>query len=98
MTDIQNDMDSRVDELLQEIKHELARARAKFPGDDVTMLALMEEVGELAKAAFEEPRTNVRAEAVQVAVMAMRVALDGDGTLTAWRKQKGLDPLVRADA
>lgn len=97
MTDIQNDAERRVDDLLQEIKDELARARAKFPGDDVTMLALMEEVGELAKAAFEEPRTNVRSEAVQVAVMAMRVALDGDGTLTAWRKQKGLDPLVRAD-
>ena len=31
------------------------------------MLALMEEVGELAKATFEEPSARVRKEAVQVA-------------------------------
>ncbi|MEO0859197.1 MAG: hypothetical protein AAFY65_01190 [Pseudomonadota bacterium] len=79
--------------LVQEIKAELARARSLFPGRNVTMLALMEEVGELAKATFEEPRANVREEAVQVAVMAMRVVLDGDATLTEWRDGKGLDPL-----
>lgn len=89
-----DDADQRVDALLEDIKAELARARNKFPGDGVTMLALMEEVGELAKATFEEPRANVRSEAVQVAVMAMRVILDGDGTLDTWRKQKGLDPLT----
>lgn len=80
--------------LLDEIRAELDRARAKFPGDNVTMLALMEEVGELAKATFEEPRENVRKEAVQVAVMAMRVVLDGDATVRDWRHSKGLDPLV----
>lgn len=78
-----------------EILDELARARIKFPGDNVTMLALMEEVGELAKATFEEPRAAVRKEAIQVAVMAMRVVLDGDATLDQWRASKGLDPLVR---
>lgn len=97
MTDLQTEADSRTDTLLEEIRVELGRARRKFPGDDVTMLALMEEVGELAKATFEEPSVNVRSEAVQVAVMAIRVALDGDGTLTAWRKQKGLDPLIGED-
>ena len=80
--------------LLSEIKSELSRAREKFPGDGVTMLALMEEVGELAKASFEEPRNRVRAEAVQVAVMAIRLVLDGDCTLTEWRREKNLDPLV----
>jgi NTP pyrophosphatase (non-canonical NTP hydrolase) len=80
--------------LLAEITGELANARRKFPGDNVTMLALMEEVGELAKATFEEPRDNVRKEAVQVAVMAIRVVLDGDATLDDWREAKGLDPLV----
>lgn len=94
MTDVQTETDIGVDTLLEEIKAELARARAKFPGDDVTMLALMEEVGELAKATFEEPRANVRSEAIQVAVMAMRVVLDGDCTLEAWRNEKGLDPLT----
>jgi hypothetical protein len=93
----ESDSMSQVNALLDEIKAELARARAKFPSNGVTMLALMEEVGELAKATFEEPRENVRAEAVQVAVMAMRVALDGDSTLNDWRAQKGLDALFVAD-
>jgi NTP pyrophosphatase (non-canonical NTP hydrolase) len=80
--------------LLEEIEEELERARAKFPGDNVTFAALVEEVGELAKATFEEPRANVRKEAVQVAVMAMRMVLDGDHTFEAWRASKGLDPLI----
>jgi NTP pyrophosphatase (non-canonical NTP hydrolase) len=84
-----------LDHLMGEIRAELVRARAKFPGDNVTMLALMEEVGELAKATFEEPRDNVRKEAVQVAVMAIRVILDGDQTLDAWRASKGLDALTK---
>lgn len=80
--------------LVDEILAELARARTKFPGDNVTLAALMEEVGELAKATFEESRAKVRKEAVQVAVMAMRMVLDGDHTYDAWRASMGLDPLV----
>lgn len=80
--------------LVREILDELARARTKFPGDNVATLALVEEVGELAKAAFEESRARVREEAIQVAVLAMRVVLDGDQTLTGWRKGKGLDALT----
>lgn len=83
-----------LDDLFYAIRSELKLAREKFPGDNVTMLALMEEVGELAKATFEEPRINVRKEAVQVAVMAIRVILDGDCTLDIWRAIKGLDALV----
>jgi 8-oxo-dGTP diphosphatase len=82
------------EKLAEEILAELVRARTKFPGENVTMLALMEEVGELSKASFEEPRERVREEAVQVATMAMRVVLDGDSSLDAWREKKGLDPLV----
>lgn len=93
MTSKPDDGDQDVAALLSEIQAELARARSKFPGDGVTMLALMEEVGELAKATFEEPKVRIREEAVQVAVMAMRVILDGDGTLRDWRRDKGLDPL-----
>src|SRR5690606_13902516 len=80
--------------LAGEILAELRRAREKFPGNNVMTLALVEEVGELAKATFEESRDRVRQEAIQVAVMAMRVVLDGDQTLDAWREAKGLDPLV----
>lgn len=84
--------------LIEEIIAELARARAKFPGDNATFHALTEEVGELAKAMMEEPRHAVRKEAVQVAVMAMRVVLDGDATMAGWRAMKGLDPLVPGGA
>ena len=85
---------NEIDILFEEIRAELARARAKFPGDNVTLAALMEEVGELSKATFEEPKGRVREEAVQVAVMACRMVLDGDNTFGPWRKAKGLDPLA----
>lgn len=77
---------SDVQTLLDEIVSELERARTKFPGDRVTFLAFIEEVGELAKALIEESDDRVREEAVQVAVMAMRVILDGDSTLIEWRR------------
>ncbi len=81
-------------ELLTQIVRELDRARTKFPGDNVTTLALVEEVGELAQATFEKSRAEVRKEAIQVACMAMRVILDGDATLDEWRAKKNLDPLT----
>lgn len=83
--------------LLNEIDAELGRARAKFPGKNVTFAALVEEVGELATATFEEPRANVRKEAVQVAVMAIRMVLDGDHTFDDWRASKNLDPLTNGE-
>ncbi len=89
---------SKEDILFNEIREELGNARAKFPGDNVTFAALVEEVGELAKATFEEPRENVRKEAVQVAVMAVRMVLDGDCTFDDWREIKGLDPLLSPEA
>ena len=41
---------AEVIDLLSEILRELSRARAKFPGKNVTFAALVEEVGELATA------------------------------------------------
>ncbi|MFN8684150.1 hypothetical protein ACDP63_23990 [Paracoccus sp. P2] len=84
---------SREELLAGEILAELTRARAKFPGKNVTFAALVEEVGELATATFEESADRVRKEAVQVAVMAMRMVLDGDHSFEPWRAEKGLDPL-----
>lgn len=81
-------------DLIFEIVAELARARAKFPGENVTMAALVDEVIDLTKATFEQSRAAVRKEATQVAVMAMRVVLDGDQSLDSWRAARGLDPLV----
>jgi hypothetical protein len=93
---VENVYDAEV-ELADEVLTELARARAKFPGKNVTFAALVEEVGELATATFEERRSRVRKEAVQVAVMAMRMVLDGDHTFDQWRADKGLDPLVERE-
>lgn len=72
--------------IIEEILTELARARRKFPKQNiwVTLAALTEEVGELNQAVLQlnhEPAKGVTpekvyAEAVQTAVMAIRVALD----------------------
>lgn len=58
---------------------EIKSARLKFPMPNKNFTALVEEVGELAKALLEG--TNVYEEAIQVAAMAMRVATEGDPTL-----------------
>jgi len=72
--------------MVESILWELASARAKFPTQNafVTLAALTEEVGELNQAVLQskyEPHKGKRfehiyAEAVQVAAMAIRVALD----------------------
>jgi len=77
--------------LLGEIRDELTRAREKFPGDRVTFTALVEEVGELAKAFLDEPQDRIREEAVQVAVMAIRCVLDGDSSYNKLRQERKLD-------
>lgn len=78
-----------VQDFLAEVAAEVMRARDKFPSSDGVMCALTEEVGELAKAHMDEPWLNVRAEAVQVAAMALRVALEGDATLYPIRRGRG---------
>lgn len=84
-----------VDDFLAEVRAEIIRARVKFPGDNLTTIALMEEVGEVAKAVLDESPERVRKEAVQVACMAARLVLDGDSSTTAYRAQRsGQPPLV----
>lgn len=89
---------SAVEGFLTEVRAELLRARAKFPGDRIMTIALAEEFGELCKAVLNEPAANVRKEAIQTAVMCARVVLDGDGSVNEWRAQKGLDPLTQPSA
>lgn len=65
------------------INAELNYAQHRFPGNADMLAALTEEVGELAKALLDHkrgkaPAADVFAEAVQVAVMAIRVAMEGD--------------------
>ncbi len=68
--------------LAELIDDELARARTKFPSNTHMLAALMEEVGELSKALLEcGPMTghqHVLEEAIQVAVVAIRIATEGD--------------------
>lgn len=67
---------------------EVVSARAKFPSSEGAVVALMEEVGELAKAMMDESIDRVWAEAVQVACMACRVAVEMDPTLDAIRARR----------
>jgi NTP pyrophosphatase (non-canonical NTP hydrolase) len=66
---------------IMDIVEELDRARLSFPAATKTMCALTEEVGELAKALLDEDNGRVYEEAIQVAVMAIRVATEGDASL-----------------
>lgn len=77
-----------ISRFLLEVDAEVARARQKFPSSDGAMVALVEEVGELAKALLDESWDRVRAEAIQVAGMALRVAEEGDSTLDALRAKR----------
>lgn len=73
---------------LNDIRREIGRARAKFPGTNLVLAALTEEVGELAKAMLKRragkmTNNDVWNEAVQVAAMALRCAVEGDPSFNA---------------
>ncbi|MEM6367802.1 MAG: MazG-like family protein [Myxococcota bacterium] len=75
------------DRLALEVEEEVQRARKLFPeGDNPTLHALHEEVGELTKAILQlrEGRGSydeARVELVQVMAMCVRLAEEGDRTL-----------------
>lgn len=83
---------SGLDRFLGRVYNEVRRARDKFPDPHGSMTALTEEVGELARALLDERSDRVVAEAVQVAAMAARVALEGDPSLQELRARRGADP------
>lgn len=75
-------------EFLIDVLAEVQRARRKFPKPTFSTIALTEEVGELAQAVLKVsagkwPRERIYDEAVQVAAMALRVALEGDDSVAA---------------
>lgn len=78
---------------LVNVRHELHSAQSKFPEPDGAVAALAEEVGELAKAYLQEPTERIYLEAVQVACMAVRVAIEGDPTLDDVRARRVGDSL-----
>lgn len=69
------------------VRGELIAARQQFPGSTHMLAALMEEVGELAQAMIDHDRggsqtaIQVLREAVQVASMAVRIAVEGDDNM-----------------
>lgn len=61
------------------VEEEVRRSRQKFPGNEHMLAALVEEVGEVARALLEsKPRSDVVSEAVQVAATAVRLIEEGD--------------------
>lgn len=66
------------------VRDELKAAREAFPGTTHMLAALVEEVGELAQAIMQHDRKQgtsvqeVLREAIQVASMAVRIAVEGD--------------------
>lgn len=75
-------MDFNVNErmFLGDVMRELVKAREKFPNQAraTTILALVEEVGELAQAFLQNNKNlNYELECVQVATMAIRCATEG---------------------
>lgn len=86
-------MVNSIHEMLRSIGSEVERAQIKFPDPNCSMTALVEEVGELAKALLQEPAAAVRVEAVHVAAMAIRIAIEGDPSIEPLRSSRGLDPV-----
>jgi NTP pyrophosphatase (non-canonical NTP hydrolase) len=64
---------------VEAIEIEIVKARTKFPKNAKLLAALMEEVGELAKALLQNKGADeVRKEAIQVACVAVRIIEEGD--------------------
>ncbi len=80
--------DKDAEKFLANVLDEVFLAKTKFPSSVCCLAALHEESGELAQAMLKHaagkwPASRVYEEALQVAAMAMRCALEGDPSLTA---------------
>lgn len=82
---------------LNQVTGEVVTARNNFPGNAVMTIALVEQVGKLCQALEHTRRGfgdragagNVWDMAVTVAAMAMRVATEGDSSVTAYLPESG---------
>ena len=83
-------IDRATDTVMAYVRDEIASARDKFPLPVGLLAALGEEYGETCKAMLDEPMSRVEAEAIQVACVAIRLAVEGDPSLDGLRKEKGL--------
>ena len=72
-----------------ELNAEVFSARMKFPGNSFLLTALMEEVGELARAYLHgDGHMRVKAEALQVATVALRIYEESDPVYEAMTKEQ----------
>ncbi len=79
------------EDFFDDVAAEVNRARALFPSSNLVMAALTEEVGELAQAllkvaAGKWDKSRIVEEAIQVAAMACRVAVEGDPSFTSYKE------------
>ncbi len=74
-------------ESIEMLQAEVCRARTKFPERKHLLAALTEETGELARSFLDcEGPDRIRAEALQVACVAMRIYEEGDASFDGWVK------------
>lgn len=73
---------------------EVLRARKLFPGNNLNILALCEEHGELVKACMDEKADAIYKEGIQTIAMVIRVLTEGDVSTNQFRASKGLPPIV----
>jgi hypothetical protein len=100
---VTNKMTSDDTRFLGDVYSEVDRAREKFPGTNLVLAALTEEVGELAQAMLKRRAgkmtdEDVWKEAVQVAAMALRCAVEGDPSFDAVAYSEPGEHVVVLDA
>ena len=76
-------------DLINEINTEWRKALRKFPENRNLTVALMEEVGELARAELHKQPEEIKKEAVQVIVVALRIYTEGDGSIEDRKSTEG---------
>jgi len=79
-------LNAKFDHFLIHVDEEIELAIKKFPSSDACLAALTEEVGELAQAMLSKSQSEIYKEAVQVAAMAARCAIEGDPSLINYRR------------
>ena len=82
-----------IQEFLNDVSREVARARELFPGNDKQLHAFTEEAGEVTKAMLDQyyggkgvDDVKIYRECVRAAAMACRVATEGDREFTYGRQ------------
>lgn len=66
-----------LDSALDQVKQEFERITKLHPAPNPNLAVLMEEVGEVAKACQEGDKEAIKAEAIQVAAVALRIVMEG---------------------